>query len=226
MNDIRVFANRAEAGRDLADVLSGKELKDPVVLALPRGGVPVALEIAHALRAPIDLILVRKIGVPWQPELAAGAVVDGGHPEVVLNEDVIKLTGMSHKSIDKQIAQKLKEIEKRQQIYLEDRPRAKIENRTAIIVDDGIATGATVRAALKSLRKQNPKKLILAVPVASPDTFKSLQSEVDEVICLQKPVEFVAIGRWYSNFDQVSDNEVVAMLAEENIKIPKIEPTN
>ncbi|MGI9570418.1 MAG: phosphoribosyltransferase, partial [Desulfobulbia bacterium] len=114
MNDIRVFANRAEAGRDLADVLSGMELKDPVVFALPRGGVPVALEIAHALRAPIDLILVRKIGVPWQPELAAGAVVDGGHPEVVLNEDVIKLTGMSHKSIDKQIAQKLKEIEKRQ----------------------------------------------------------------------------------------------------------------
>lgn len=225
MNDVRIFADRAEAGRELADGLSKMGLKNPVVLALPRGGVPVALEVARALKAPIDLVLVRKIGVPWRPELAAGAVVDGDHPEVVLNDDVIKLTGMSRETIDEQIAQKLKEIEKRRQLYLEDRPRAKIEKHTAIVVDDGIATGATVRAALKALRKRKPKKLVLAVPVAPPDTIEALRSEVDEIICLQMPKCFVAIGLYYSNFRQVADDEVVAMLAGEEVTIPKLEPT-
>lgn len=214
MNAYGVFANRAEAGRALAEALKKKALPDPVVLALPRGGVPVAAEIARALNAPLDLVLVRKIGVPYQPELAAGAVVDGAEPEVVLNDDVCAMAGLSREDIDAQAEVELKEIARRAKLYLGDRPRAPIKGRTAIIVDDGIATGASMRAVIHAVRRREPKALILAVPVAPPETLESLQADADEVVCLEAPYPFYAIGLYYRDFHQVPDDEVVRILAE------------
>jgi putative phosphoribosyl transferase len=173
------FANRQAAGRALAGELTKTHLVAPVVLALPRGGVPVAVEIAKTLRAPLDLVLVRKIGVPFQPELAAAAVVDGGQPEIVINEDVISLAGLDRDYIDRQAKRELAEIERRRQAYLGGRPLVPLEGQTLIVVDDGIATGASIRAALRALRRRKPKALVLAVPVAPADTVEALRAEVD-----------------------------------------------
>lgn len=197
----------------LADELAAREYDNPVVLALPRGGVPVGAEVAKALDAPLDLVLVRKIGVPWQPELALAAVVDGPHPEVVVNDDVWRAAHVSDEEFEKLKAREMKEIDRRRRAYLADRERVAIEGATVIVVDDGIATGATVRAALKALRRGKPKKLVLAVPVAPPDTVAGLRREVDEVVCLQTPEPFYAIGLFYENFTQMSDQDVVAVLA-------------
>ena len=164
------FRNRADAGRKLAAALAAYKDERPVVLALPRGGVPVAAEVAAALDAPLDLVLVRKLGVPIQPELAMGAVVDGTAPIVVRNEDVIRLTGVSEEDMQAVCAEELAEIERRRGRYLGTRARVDIAGRVAIVVDDGIATGATTRAALRALRLRSPKKLILAVPVAPTET--------------------------------------------------------
>ncbi|MFZ1104878.1 MAG: phosphoribosyltransferase family protein, partial [Hyphomicrobiaceae bacterium] len=164
MKGLKAFASRQAAGRALAGELTKKHLVAPVVLALPRGGVPVAVEIARVLKAPLDLVLVRKIGVPYQPELAAAAVVDGGQPEIVINEDVISLAGLDRDYIDQEAKRELAEIERRRQVYLGGRARVPLEGRTLIVVDDGIATGASIRAALKALRRRGPKALILAVP--------------------------------------------------------------
>jgi putative phosphoribosyl transferase len=209
----RAFANRQAAGRVLADELTKRHLVDPVVLALPRGGVPVAAEIAKALKAPLDLVLVRKIGVPFQPELAAAALVDGGEPEIVINEDVINLAGVHRDYIDQQAKRELAEIERRRRAYLGDRPRVPVEGRTLIVVDDGIATGASMRAALKALRRRRPKALVLAVPVAPVDVIEALRAEVDQLICLATPEPFYAIGLHYLDFRQLSDQEVVSSLA-------------
>lgn len=209
----RRFADRRSAGQLLAQALAKKQLVDPVVLALPRGGVPVAAEIARALNAPLDIVLVRKIGVPFQPELAAAAVVNGSDPEVVANEDVIRLAGVTQADIDAGVKRELEEIERRRRAYLQGRQRVPLENRTIILVDDGIATGASVRAALKALRRKGPKALILAVPVAPMDTVEALEGEVDEVVCLSTPEPFVAIGIHYADFHQMSDEEVVTILA-------------
>jgi putative phosphoribosyl transferase len=209
----RPFADRRAAGRALAQVLAKKNLVDPVVLALPRGGVPVAAEIARALKAPLDIVLVRKIGVPFQPELAAAAVVDGGEPEVVTNDDVIKLAGVTPADIDTGVKRELEEIERRRGIYLQGRARVPLEGRTIILVDDGIATGASVRAALRALRRKGPKALILAVPVAPTDSIDALKKDVDEVVCLCMPEPFFAIGIHYVDFHQMSDDEVVELLA-------------
>lgn len=210
----RIFADRTEAGRALADRVKEKGFESPVVLALPRGGVPVGFEIAHALGAPLDLILVRKIGVPFQPELALAAVVDGHDPEIIVNEDVAALTGASQEFIDAEAAAEIKEIERRRAFYLEGREPVNVEGRTAIIVDDGIATGASIRAALTGIRRRQPKKVVLAVPVAPASTVDSLGAEADEIICLETPEPFIAIGIHYRDFHQLTDHEVKALLAE------------
>lgn len=212
-----MFHNRQEAGKALAEELArivgdDPALTDPVVLALPRGGLPVAAEIARALDAPLDIVLVRKIGVPFQPELAAAAVVDGDDPQLVVNEDVVRQAGMSKADLERAKRQQLAEIERRREQYLKGRERAPVEGRTVIVVDDGIATGATIRAALKGLRRRKPKALILAVPVAPEDTVESLGGEVDRVVCLETPPYFYAIGAHYHDFTQVSDREVVETL--------------
>jgi putative phosphoribosyl transferase len=214
MNRVHIFADRVEAGRALAERLVEKKYEKPVVLALPRGGVPVAAEVAKALGAPLDIILVRKIGVPSQPELAVAAVVDGEHPELVVNEDVQRLAHVSDEEIERAKARELAEIERRRALYLQGRARVPIEGATVIVIDDGIATGATVRAALKSLRRGKPKKLVLAVAVAPPDAIAMLRAEVDEIICLETPEPFYAIGIYYRDFGQVSDQEVIALLSQ------------
>lgn len=214
MSDAYVFADRVEAGRMLAEKLAGGNYENPVVLALPRGGVPVAAEVAEMLEAPLDLVLVRKIGVPWQPELALAAVVDGPRPEVVINDDVWQAAGVSDEQFQKLKAREIQEIDRRRKAYLQGRERGVIENAAVIVIDDGIATGATVRAALKALRRGKPRKLVLAVPVAPPDTVEKLRREVDEIICLQTPDPFHAIGVFYHDFTQMSDEDVVEVLAQ------------
>jgi putative phosphoribosyl transferase len=173
----------------------------------------VAVEIAKALKAPLDLVLVRKIGVPFQPELAAAAVVDGGQPEIVINDDVVSLAGLDRPYIDQEAKRQLAEIERRRQAYLGDRPRVPLQGRTLIVVDDGIATGASVRAALKALRRRRPKALVLAVPVAPAETVEALRAEVDRLVCLATPEPFYAIGIHYLDFRQLTDQEVVMSLA-------------
>ena len=207
-----MFRDRADAGRRLAKALAGYKDRHPVVLALPRGGVPVAAEVAEALEAPLDLILVRKIGVPTEPELAMGAVVDGVAPIVVRNEEVIELSGTTAAEFDRACAQELAEIERRRQLYIGERARAEVAGQVVIVVDDGIATGATTRAALQAIRVRKPKELVLAVPVAPPDTVMSLRGQVDSLICLETPELFGAIGYFYRDFRQVSDQEVLTIL--------------
>lgn len=214
------FQDRSDAGRRLAKTLSSYKNRHPVILALPRGGVPVAAEVAAALDAPLDLILVRKIGVPTQPELAMGAVVDGAAPIVVRNEEVIELSGTTADEFDAACAGQLAEIERRRQLYIGDRDRAEIAGQVVIVIDDGIATGATTRAALQAIRNRKPKELVLAVPVAPPDTITKLRGEVDALICLETPELFGAIGYFYRDFRQVSDQEVVAILKRFPAKRP------
>ncbi|HET7679785.1 MAG TPA: phosphoribosyltransferase family protein [Xanthobacteraceae bacterium] len=206
------FRDRSQAGKQLAAALLPYRSEHPVVLALPRGGVPVAAEVAAALHAPLDLILVRKIGVPFQPELAMGAVVDGGTPLVVRNDDIIGITGIDGADFKAVCDHELAEIERRRQRYLGTRGRVDVSGRTAIVVDDGIATGATTRAALRATRMRHPKKLVLAVPVAPTDSLAAMREEADEVICLEDHEAFGAIGYYYSDFRQVSDEEVVELL--------------
>ncbi len=208
-----MFRDRQDAGRRLAAHLGRYKAVHPAILALPRGGVPVAAEIAAALNAPLDLILVRKIGVPWQPELAMGAVVDGSEPLVVRNERVIRLTGVSGSEFEAICDAELAEIERRRRLYLGDRPRVEIAGRTAIIVDDGVATGATTRAALRATRMRQPKTLILAVPVGPREVMAEMRREADEVICLEEPDDFGAIGLYYFDFRQIDDEEVIKLLA-------------
>lgn len=207
------FDNRTEAGRQLAAALDRYRDQDPVILALPRGGVPVAAEVAQALEAPLDLIMVRKIGVPVQPELAMGAVVDGPQPVVVRNEDVIANSGISEGAFDVAYQKELAEIESRRQRFLGGRTPADVAGCTAIVIDDGVATGATTRAALKALRQRGPKSVVLAVPVAPTASLPELRQDADEVVCLEDHEWFGAIGMYYDDFSQLSDQEVVEILA-------------
>ena len=207
------FTNRTEAGRALAQRLSRMALPAPiVVLALPRGGVPIGVEVARVLKAPLDLLLVRKIGAPWQRELAVAAVVDGQPPDIVLDRETMAMTGVDQAYVDAEARSELAEIERRRGVYLRGRAPIGVEGATAIVVDDGIATGTTVRAALKALRRRRPARLVLAVPVAPSDTLAELRSEVDDVVCLAEPFPFHAIGLHYLDFHQVSDDEVLAAL--------------
>jgi putative phosphoribosyl transferase len=206
------FRDRSDAGHRLAQALASYKGRNAVVLALPRGGVPVAAEVAEVLGASLDLVLVRKIGVPTQPELAMGAVVDGAAPIIVRNQEVIELSGTTAEEFDAVCVRELAEIERRRKLYLGQRSRVPIAGQVVIVVDDGIATGATTRAALKAIRNRKPKELVLAVPVAPPDTIEQLRGEVDALICLETPELFGAIGYFYRDFRQVSDEEVVAIL--------------
>jgi putative phosphoribosyl transferase len=215
-----VFRDRSDAGRRLAKALSEYKGRNAVILALPRGGVPVAAEVAAALGAPLDLILVRKIGVPTQPELAMGAVVDGAAPIIVRNEEVIELSGTTADEFNAECERELAEIERRRQLYIGKRARAEIADQVVIVIDDGIATGATTRAALQAIRNRKPKELVLAVPVAPPDTIAELRRDVDNLICLETPELFGAIGYFYRDFGQVSDQEVVAILKRFPAKRP------
>jgi len=207
------FKDRSDAGRKLAAALSAYKDQQPVILALPRGGVPVAAEVAAALDAPLDLLLVRKIGVPFQPELAMGAVIDGGTPIVVRNEDVIKLSGIDEAEFQSVCDSELAEIERRRARYLSGRQPVDVSGKTAIVIDDGVATGATTRAALRGVRARGPKKLILGVPVAPTDSLAVLRGEADDVVCLEDYEFFGAIGFYYSDFRQTSDEEVIEILA-------------
>lgn len=206
------FKDRAEAGGRLAQALLHYADENPIVLALPRGGVPVAAEVAVALKAPLDLVLVRKIGVPGQEELAMGAVVDGRTPLIVRNEEIIRLTHVDEDAFATVRDRECAEIERRRQRYVGTRARADIRQRVAIVIDDGIATGASARAALQALRLQHPKKLILAVPVGAADTIEAMKADADEVVCIEAHEALGSIGAYYADFRQISDNEVVAIL--------------
>jgi predicted phosphoribosyltransferase len=208
------FANCSEAGRKLAKALAAFRDKNAVVLALPRGGVPVAKEVAAALGASLDLVLVRKIGVPDQPELAMGAVVDGPTPLTVRNQDVIAIAGVTEAEFTAVRDRELAEIRRRRTEYLGARLHPELAGRIVIVVEDGIATGATTRAALRAVRKQKPGKLVLAVPVAPTNSLAKLGSEADEVVCLEPHELFGAVGFFYFDFSQVSDREVKDILAE------------
>jgi putative phosphoribosyl transferase len=206
------FRNRDDAGRRLAVRLLKYKGEEAVVFALPRGGAPVAAPIATALNAPLDLVLVRKIGVPFQLELAMGAVADGGTPITVRNEDVIAMARVSEEEFEAVRQRELDEIERRRRLYVGSRPRPEAQGRIAIVVDDGVATGATTRAALRAVRARHPKKLVLATPVAPPSTLASLEPEADETICLETHEDFGAIGYFYADFRQTRDDEVIAIL--------------
>ncbi|SDF57376.1 putative phosphoribosyl transferase [Limimonas halophila] len=210
-----MFRDRADAGKRLAAELARQSLTDPVVIAMPRGGVPVGLKIARELGAPLDLVMVRKLGAPAQPELAMGAVARAGaEREVVTNREVIRAFGLGQDAIDEAVAREMAVIAERERTYLSGRTRPPIEGRSAIVVDDGIATGATARAAIRAVRRRNPAEVVLAVPLGPPDTIAAMDGEADRVVCLDQPEWFAAISMGYADFHQVGDREVVAALDE------------
>ena len=215
-----LFADRYDAGRRLADALEVYRGSDPVVLALPRGGVPVGFEIAKALDAPLDVLLVRKIGAPGQPELGLGAVVDGSDPQTVLTPAVVDAVAPPPGYIEAETRRQLVEIERRRRRYTGERPPPTPSDRTVIVVDDGIATGGTVRAALRGLARSHPARLVLAVPVAPADSLAELEPDCDQIICLATPEPFYAVGQHYRDFTQTEDDEVVRLLEESRAWAP------
>lgn len=206
------FLNRYDAGRQLADALAHLKEENPLVLALPRGGVPVAFEVAKALRAPLDLLMVRKLGAPGHPELGIGAVVDGPEPQLVINEEAMEIVQASRAYVNAEMERQLAEIERRRAFYFAGREPVPLAGRTAIVVDDGIATGGTVRVALKALHGTEAARIVLAIPVAPRDALDSLHDEVDELVCLKVPWDFRAVGLHYASFDQTNDSEVIDCL--------------
>jgi predicted phosphoribosyltransferase len=205
------FKNRTEAGRLLADKLKRYAARpDVLVLALPRGGVPVAYEVARELNAPLDIFLVRKLGVPGHEELAMGAIASGGVR--TLNEDVIRPLRIPGEVINAVTAEEQKELERRQRAYRGDRPAPDVRGRTVILVDDGLATGSTMRAAVAALRQQQPARIVVAVPTAAPATCDEFRGEVDEIVCAITPEPFYAVGLWYDDFSQTTDEEVRDLL--------------
>lgn len=208
------FAGREDAGRKLGEVLVQMKLDRPLVYALPRGGVPVAVEVARMLGAPLDLLLVRKIGAPGQPEVALGALVEGANSEVVINEDVRRLSGADEAYLDRAIADQTAELARRKAIYLGDRPRLDPAGRTVIVVDDGLATGATMKAALIGLKRSNPARIVVALPVAPRTALDAISDQADDVICLHPATAFHGVGGFYRDFHQLSDAETVALLGQ------------
>lgn len=207
-----MFTDRADAGRQLAARLEGLEGQDVIVLALPRGGVPVAAEVARALHCPLDVIGVRKLGAPMQPELGVGAIAEGGVR--VLDQPTIRQLRLDQTAIDRVEARERAELRRRLERYRGERGLPELSGRTVVIVDDGLATGGTARAACRAVRQAGPGTTILAVPVAAARSLEALRDEADEVVCIQVPEAFVAVGRWYERFDQTTDDEVIALLEE------------
>src|SRR5712691_5592920 len=208
-----MFRDRKDAGERLAAQLLHLKDRSPVVLALPRGGVAIGAEIARLLGAPLDIVLVRKIGVPWQPELALGAVADGGTPEIFIDERMAESLMIPGDYVREEPTRQLAELERRRQIYSAGRPPVELEGRTAIVVDDGIATGATMRVALRAVRRRGPAHLVLAAPVAAAETLAALRGEADETVCVDVPAGLGAIGFYYEDFHQMTDDEVTDLLA-------------
>lgn len=206
----RMFADRRTAGRQLAQALIHHAGTQPIVLGLPRGGVVVADEVARVLGGTLDVWVVRKLGAPYQPELGMGAIAEG--PAVVLDRQIVRHVCTSLEELYDVARREMAEVSRRVTRFRGDRPAPALEGRTVIIVDDGIATGGTVRAAIRAIRKRRPARLVVATPVASPDIVESLSREVDEVVCLYEPEPMYAIGLWYEDFRQVSDEEVVRIL--------------
>ncbi|MGV4982841.1 phosphoribosyltransferase [Streptomyces sp. NRAIS4] len=211
------FRDRVHAGRELAERLRIRQeagaLTHPVVLALPRGGVTVAREVARALEAPLDVLVARKIGAPFQEELGVGALAADDPP--LFDERTLDQLGLSETALADTVERERAELHRREQLYRRGRPAPELRDRTVIVVDDGLATGATARAALRWLRRQSPERVVLAVPVASPQAADLLRGEADEVVCLHRPTVFLAVGEWYDDFDQVTDDEVLAVLHEQ-----------
>jgi len=206
----RLFHDREHAGRELAKRLVHLRKQSPLVLGLPRGGVPVAYEVARALRAPLDVWVVRKLGAPTQPELGLGAVAEGG--EVFVDAQIVREVGASEAEVQETIARKTAEVEERCKRFRRGGTAPDLKDKTVLLVDDGIATGGTARAALRAIRRQNPRRVVLAVPVGSTDTLEVLAPEADEIVCLLPRPDLYAIGLWYENFRPVEDDEVVAIL--------------
>ena len=208
---IRRFRNRSEAGRRLAAELRAyANRSDVIVLALPRGGVPVGFEVASALQAPLDVFIVRKLGLPWHEEFAMGALASGGVR--VLDEDAIRITGVSETDIQRVITVEQAEIERREQQYRGTRPFPDVSGKTVILVDDGLATGSTMRVAVAALRKKGPTRVVVAVPVAAPEVCNAFRDVADEIVCVETPELFQAVGQWYDDFSQTTDSEVHALL--------------
>lgn len=206
------FSNRADAGRRLAAALDRFRADRPLILALPRGGVPVAFEVSRALDAPLDVLLVRKIGAPGHEEFGIGAVVDGKPPVAEIDDMLVKLTQASSAYIDATVRRETAEIERRRRLYSGGHEPPAVAGRTVILVDDGIATGGTARAALRALAREGAKKRVLAVPVAPEDSVTELEEEADQVVCLRTPNPFFAVGEHYDDFAQTTDEEVVRLL--------------
>lgn len=207
----RQFRNRRDAGQFLAAQLTAyADRPDLLVLALPRGGVPVAAEVALALRAPLDIVVVRKLGVPGHEELAMGAVATGARR--VLNCEIVESLRIPDRVIEAVAAQEIAELKRREGLYRGDRPSPEIQGRTVILVDDGLATGATMRAAIRALRQQHPAQIVVAVPTASLDTCEALRRKADDVVCAMTPEPFFAVGHWYEDFTQTTDDEVRDLL--------------
>ena len=207
-----LFRDRTEAGRLLAERLrryAGRS--DLLVLGLPRGGVPVAYEVAQALGAPLDVFLVRKLGVPGHEEVAMGAIATGGVR--VVNEAFVRELGITSEAIERVAASEQRELDRRERAYRGSRPPPDVAGKTVILVDDGLATGSTMRAAAEALRRQKPARIVVGVPVAAPETCRELESLVDDVVCAVTPRPFLAVGRWYQDFSETSDEEVRALLA-------------
>jgi putative phosphoribosyl transferase len=216
------FRDRTEAGKLLATQLTAyTNRQDLIVLALPRGGVPVAFEVARALHAPLDVIVVRKLGVPGQEELAMGAIATGGVR--ILNRDVVQFLDIPDEVINMIAAQEQQELERRERLYRGDRPAYDVHGRTVILVDDGIATGATMHAAVAALKQRQPARIIIAVPTAAPSTCDEFAAEVDELVCVIRPEPFIAVGYWYQHFSQTSDEEVRSLLEQANHGLPDIQ---